>query len=194
MCEVHGEECRLTHCSRLVRQTRLRLRQADRPLLSTTSASRLLLHLLLLSHPRRLLLHRRPVMTTSHKPTYHPAIGRIHAGGWRFDAKRAQFHSRDMARQMELKVRMDLKPQTNDREALKQALFESERKHKQGIKDGQTKGDSEAKAQAEREQQKWSTLTSERARLTFRVSSLFVVRLRSSQSALVRASSTMMSR
>jgi hypothetical protein len=79
-------------------------------------------------------------MTTSHKPTYHPAIGRVHAGGYRFDAKRAQYSSRDMARHMTLKVRNDLGGQNaaaTDKQLLREKLFEQENKHKQSIRDGQ---------------------------------------------------------
>ena len=64
-------------------------------------------------------------MTTSHKPTYHPAIGRVHAGGYRFDARRAQFSSRELPAHMTLKQRHDLKHR--DQEELKRALFDAER-------------------------------------------------------------------
>ena len=72
-------------------------------------------------------------MTTSHKPTYHPAIGRTHAGGYRYDAPRAQYSSRDMATHMTLKTRADLVQR--DQQQLREALMASENKHKQGIKD-----------------------------------------------------------
>ncbi len=80
-------------------------------------------------------------MTTSHKPTYHPAIGRVHAGGYRFDARRAQFSSRELPAHMTLKQRHDLKHR--DQEELKRALFDAEKKHRQTIKDGQQRKEEE---------------------------------------------------
>ena len=76
-------------------------------------------------------------MTTSHRPTYHAAIGRANAGGYRYDAPRAQYSSRDMATHMTLKTRGDIVQR--DQIALREALLASENKHKQTIKDGQGK-------------------------------------------------------
>jgi hypothetical protein len=79
-------------------------------------------------------------MTTSHKPTYHPAIGRAHAGGYRFDVARKQFSSRALPAHLTLKVRADLtaaSTATRDADALKAALLSAENKHAQAIRDGE---------------------------------------------------------
>lgn len=74
-------------------------------------------------------------MTTSHKPTYHPAIGRVHAGGYRYDTARAQFSSRELPAHMMMKTRQDLIQR--DQAQLREALLASEKKHRQSIRDGQ---------------------------------------------------------
>lgn len=79
-------------------------------------------------------------MTTAHRPTYHPAVGRVHAGGYRFDVARRQFSSRELPAHMTLKTRADLAGRSGaaeDREALKRALLQGESKHRQGLADGQ---------------------------------------------------------
>lgn len=78
-------------------------------------------------------------MTTAHRPTYHPAIGRVHQGGYRYDVARAQFSSREMPAHMTLKSRQDLNSKAQDQQALKQALFGREQKHKQGSTEEQSR-------------------------------------------------------
>lgn len=44
-------------------------------------------------------------MTTAHKPTWHPAIGTEHGGGYRYHAPRQQFSVRDLPGHTTLKLR-----------------------------------------------------------------------------------------
>jgi len=67
-------------------------------------------------------------MTTAHKPTYHPAIGRTNAGGYRYDVARAQFSSRQLPAHLTMKTRTDLADK--DTLALKEALRRAEDKNK----------------------------------------------------------------
>lgn len=44
-------------------------------------------------------------MTTAHKPTFHPAMGTAHQGGYRYNAQRMQFSSLEMPALKKLKFR-----------------------------------------------------------------------------------------
>jgi protein CWC15 len=44
-------------------------------------------------------------MTTAHKPTFHPAVGSQHLGGFRFAAPRVQVSVRDLNSYTTLKFR-----------------------------------------------------------------------------------------
>ena len=44
-------------------------------------------------------------MTTAHRPTYHPAVGSAHSGGFRFHGPRLLVHARDVHTHAELKQR-----------------------------------------------------------------------------------------
>ena len=53
-------------------------------------------------------------MTTAHKPTFHPALGTINQGGYRYHVKRSQYSSRDLPGQLTLKVRETGQNNEND--------------------------------------------------------------------------------
>merc|ERR1719242_2367068 len=74
-------------------------------------------------------------MTTAHKPTYHPAVGRGNQGGYRYTVQRQQFSSRDLKSQYDLKLRK--KGQNTKEEIAKRDLVaeleEKERAHHEQI-------------------------------------------------------------
>lgn len=80
-------------------------------------------------------------MTTSHKPTYHPAIGSANQGSFRYHAARQQFSAKDIAAHTNLKFRAtgqgsaselaarDLKAELEERERLaKESRDEAKKK------------------------------------------------------------------
>jgi len=83
-------------------------------------------------------------MTTAHKPTFHPAIGTANQGGYRYFVRRAQFSSRDLPGQLDLKQRKkgqntteeiaarDLKAELEAKEAAHFAQVELDRQ-RQGL-------------------------------------------------------------
>jgi protein CWC15 len=78
-------------------------------------------------------------MTTAHRPTFHPAIGSEHQGGFRYHAPRAQTSARDIAQHMTLKTRNDV--EGGGQEQLLAQLEASEKKHFAKVRlDKQRKG------------------------------------------------------
>jgi len=75
-------------------------------------------------------------MTTAHKPTWHPAVGTAHQGGYRYHASRVQYSSRDMASHTKLKVRQvgQNAPEEMESRDAKAELEDRERKHQEKIK------------------------------------------------------------
>jgi len=72
-------------------------------------------------------------MTTSHKPTYHPAVGNATQGGFRYHAPRAQFSVKDVAAHTVLKLRQTGQgaPEDIASRDLKAELDAREREHKE---------------------------------------------------------------
>ena len=75
-------------------------------------------------------------MTTAHRPTFHPAVGSAHQGGYRLYAGTRQYSSRDLPGQTQLKFRQigqgsEEEMQLRD---LKQELEDREHKHYASIK------------------------------------------------------------
>eukprot|EP01103_Thecamoeba_quadrilineata_P000013 TRINITY_DN10008_c0_g1_i1.p1 TRINITY_DN10008_c0_g1~~TRINITY_DN10008_c0_g1_i1.p1 ORF type:complete len:247 (+),score=73.09 TRINITY_DN10008_c0_g1_i1:32-742(+) len=74
-------------------------------------------------------------MTTSHRPTWNPAVGGSHQGGVRIHAPSAQFSARDLPGHTKLKTRQ---PGQNTKEEIKERNFreeleEKERKASKGL-------------------------------------------------------------
>jgi len=70
-------------------------------------------------------------MTTAHKPTFHPAIGRENQGGYEIIAGRHQKGARDMPGELTMKYRQEI--DTVDKEVLKAKLQIQERSHEEKL-------------------------------------------------------------
>eukprot|EP00455_Lapot_gusevi_P022191 TRINITY_DN2310_c0_g4_i2.p1 TRINITY_DN2310_c0_g4~~TRINITY_DN2310_c0_g4_i2.p1 ORF type:complete len:255 (+),score=76.23 TRINITY_DN2310_c0_g4_i2:64-828(+) len=75
-------------------------------------------------------------MTTAHKPTFHPAVGSSHAGGYRHHAGLQQISARDMPSHTKIKYRQSGQmgsESVSDRDQVRAHLEQRERKHQDKI-------------------------------------------------------------